>query len=188
MKSFKNFKNFLKISVMFYAVLPKFVEKLPTIFFRFPGNYFKIFSLSSNISTKFPDIFLEFSCNGNYKYLSLLINTSLCQYFPSLNPTLALANVKCNTMLHKGNGCKSLRRNLRYTFKKELKKHTKIHSGSGTDELDYECSLWVYFGHIMLISQTVALEIGLGNLDNDRRPEYTPDSWNLIKSVEHRLS
>ncbi len=37
--SFKNFKNFLKISVMFSAVLPKFVEKLPTIFLGFSSIF-----------------------------------------------------------------------------------------------------------------------------------------------------
>ncbi len=82
-KLFKNFKNFLKISVMFSAVLLKFVEKLPTIFFfgfssifwNIIGiTYFKIFTFCSNIFSKFPHIFSKFSCIGKYRYLSILID------------------------------------------------------------------------------------------------------------------
>ncbi len=38
-KSFKNFKNFLTISMMFFAVLPKFVEKSQTIYFHFSNIF-----------------------------------------------------------------------------------------------------------------------------------------------------
>ncbi len=70
---------------MFSAVLPKFVEKLPTIFLVFPVSFkmflklFQFFLFSSNISSKFPDIFVEFSCKGKYRYLSILhcVDTSL---------------------------------------------------------------------------------------------------------------
>ncbi len=64
-KSFKNFKTFLKISVMFSTVLPK---KSLFWFLRYllkcSWNYFKIFPFSSNIFSKFPDIFSEFSFNN----------------------------------------------------------------------------------------------------------------------------
>ncbi len=67
-KSVKIFRNFLKISMMFSTVLPKFVENRQQFFLVLPyllkcsRNYFKILSFSSNISSKFPDIFSEFSC------------------------------------------------------------------------------------------------------------------------------
>ncbi len=37
--SFKNLNNFLKISVMFSAVFPKFVEKSPPILFGFSSTF-----------------------------------------------------------------------------------------------------------------------------------------------------
>ncbi len=50
--SFKNLKNFLKISVMFSAVFPKLVEKLLTIFFGFS-------SIFENVSWNFNEIWGE---------------------------------------------------------------------------------------------------------------------------------